>query len=127
MQGIERVYPEVAELAERMNSCYIELKDAAGEVSGKMEDVDFDPAELETVNARLDRIYELQKKYKVETIAELLAIQEELERKLSNIENSDEALAEIERQVSETLKLVQRKAELLTEKRRGAAGVIEKQ
>ena len=127
LQGIERVYPEVAELAERMNSCYIELKDAAGEVSGKMEDVDFDPAELETVNARLDRIYELQKKYKVETIAELLAIQEELERKLSNIENSDEALAEIERQVSETLKLVQRKAELLTEKRRVAAGVIEKQ
>ena len=127
LQGIERVYPEVAELAERMNSCYIELKDAAGEVSGKMEDVDFDPAELETVNARLDRIYELQKKYKVETIAELLAIQEDLERKLSNIENSDEALAEIERQVSETLKLVQRKAELLTEKRRVAAGVIEKQ
>ena len=127
LQGIERVYPEVAELAERMNSCYIELKDAAGEVSGKMEDVDFDPAELETVNARLDRIYELQKKYKVETIAELLAIQEELERKLLNIENSDEALAEIERQVSETLKLVQRKAELLTEKRRVAAGVIEKQ
>ena len=127
LQGIERVYPEVAELAERMNSCYIELKDAAGEVSGKMEDVDFDPAELETVNARLDRIYELQKKYKVETIAELLAIQEELERKLSNIENSDEALAEIERQVSETLKLVQRKAELLTEKRRVSAGVIEKQ
>ena len=127
LQGIEHVYPEVAELAERMNSCYIELKDAAAEVSGKMEDVDFDPAELDMVNTRLDRIYELQKKYKVERIDQLLAIQEELGRKLSNIENSDEALAEIERQVSETLKDAQRKAELLTEKRRVAAGVIEKQ
>ena len=127
LQGIEHVYPEVAELAERMNSCYIELKDAAAEVSGKMEDVDFDPAELDMVNTRLDRIYELQKKYKVERVDQLLAIQEELGRKLSNIENSDEALAEIERQVSETLKDAQRKAELLTEKRRVAAGVIEKQ
>ena len=127
LQGIEHVYPDVAELAERMNSCYIELKDAAAEVSGKMEDVDFDPAELDMVNTRLDRIYELQKKYKVERIDQLLAIQEELGRKLSNIENSDEALAEIERQVSETLKDAQRKAELLTEKRRVAAGVIEKQ
>jgi DNA repair protein RecN (Recombination protein N) len=127
LQGIEHVYPDVAELAERMNSCYIELKDAAAEVSGKMEDVDFDPAELDMVNTRLDRIYELQKKYKVERIDQLLAIQEELGRKLSNIENSDEALAEIERQVSETLKDAQRKAGLLTEKRRVAAGVIEKQ
>lgn len=127
LQTIERVYPDVAELAERMNSCYIELKDAAAEVSGKMEDVDFDPAELDMVNTRLDRIYELQKKYKVESVAELLAIQEELGRKLSNIENSDEALAEIERQVTETLKDAQRKADSLTEKRRVAAGVIEKQ
>ena len=127
LQGIEHVYPDVAELAERMNSCYIELKDAAAEVSVKMEDVDFDPAELDMVNTRLDRIYELQKKYKVERIDQLLAIREELGRKLSNIENSDEALAEIERQVSETLKDAQRKAELLTEKRRVAAGVIEKQ
>lgn len=127
LQGIEHVYPDVAELAERMNSCYIELKDAAAEVSVKMEDVDFDPAELDMVNTRLDRIYELQKKYKVERVDQLLAIQEELGRKLSNIENSDEALAEIERQVSDTLKDAQRKAELLTEKRRVAAGVIEKQ
>ena len=127
LQGIEHVYPDVAELAERMNSCYIELKDAAAEVSGKMEDVDFDPAELDMVNTRLDRIYELQKKYKVERVDQLLAIQEELGRKLSNIENSDEALAEIERQVSETLKDARRKAELLTEKRRVAAGAIEKQ
>lgn len=127
LQGIEHVYPDVAELAERMNSCYIELKDAAAEVSGKMDDVDFDPAELDMVNTRLDRIYELQKKYKVDRVDQLLAIQEELGRKLSNIENSDEALAEIERQVSETLKDAQRKAELLTEKRRVAAGAIEKQ
>ena len=127
LQGIERVYPDVAELAERMNSCYIELKDAAGDVSGKLEEVDFDPAELETVNARLDRLYELEKKYKVESIAQLLAIQDELGRKLSNIENSDEALADLQRQVEAAMKETCAKAEVLTKKRQKAASIIEKQ
>lgn len=125
--GIERVYPDVAELAERMNSCYIELKDAAGDVSGKLEEVDFDPAELETVNARLDRLYELEKKYKVKSIAQLLAIQDELGRKLSNIENSDEALADLQRQVEAAMKETCAKAEVLTKKRQKAASIIEKQ
>jgi DNA repair protein RecN (Recombination protein N) len=127
LQGIEHVYPGVAELAERMNSCYIELKDAADEVSAKLEAVDFDPAELDTVNDRLDRIYALQKKYKVDTIAALLAIQDDLERKLSNIENSDEALAELERQAAAAQKEAQSKADVLTKKRQKAAQEIEKQ
>ena len=127
LQSIERVYPDVAELSERMNSCYIELKDAAGEVSGKLEDVDFDPAELETVNTRLDRIYELEKKYKVDSIAGLLAIQEELGRKLSNIENSDEALADLQQQVESAMKEACTKADVLTKKRQKAAVAIEKQ
>lgn len=127
LQSIERVYPDVAELSERMNSCYIELKDAAGEVSGKLEDVDFNPAELETVNTRLDRIYELEKKYKVDSIAGLLAIQEELGRKLSNIENSDEALADLQQQVESAMKEACTKADVLTKKRQKAAEAIEKQ
>ena len=127
LQGIERVYPDVAELTERMNSCYIELKDAAGEVSGKLEDVDFDPAELETVNTRLDRIYELEKKYKVDSIAGLLDIQEDLGRKLSNIENSDEALADLQQQVEAAMKEACTKADVLSKKRQKAAEAIEKQ
>jgi DNA repair protein RecN (Recombination protein N) len=127
LQGIERVYPDVAELTERMNSCYIELKDAAGEVSGKLEDVDFDPAELETVNTRLDRIYELEKKNKVDSIAGLLDIQEDLGRKLSNIENSDEALADLQQQVEAAMKEACTKADVLSKKRQKAAEAIEKQ
>ena len=103
------------------------MKDAAGEVSGKLEDVDFNPAELETVNARLDRIYELEKKYKVESVSQLLAIQEELGLKLSHMENSDEALADIERQVADAQKKVLAKADVLTKKRQKAAAIIEKQ
>ena len=127
LQGIERVYPDVAELAERMNSCYIELKDVADEVNGRLDDVDFDPAELDAVNARLDKLYDLEKKYKVESVAELIALQQDLGRKLSNIENSDEALAELERQAAAAMKDAQAKADVLTKKRKQAAKTIEQQ
>ena len=127
LQGIERVYPEVAELAERLNSCYIELKDVASEVNSKLEDVDFDPAELDSVNARLDKIYDLEKKYKVESIGDLLELQQDLQRKLSNIENSDEALAELERQAAAAMKEAQAKADVLTKMRKQAAKTIEQQ
>ena len=127
LHGIERVYPDAAELAERLDSCYIELKDVDGDVSSRLEDIDFDPAELESINNRLDRIYDLQKKYHVDTVVGLLGIQEDLQRQLSHIENGDEALAELEQQVSKAKEEVQAKAEVLTKKRQKAATVIEKQ
>ena len=127
LQGIERVYPDVAELAERLNSCYIELKDVASQVSSALEDVDFDPAELDSVNARLDKLYDLEKKYKVESVDELIALQQDLGRKLSNIENSDEALAELERQAAAAMKEAQAKADVLTKMRKQAAKTIEQQ
>jgi DNA repair protein RecN (Recombination protein N) len=110
-----------------MESCYIELKDIDGDVSSLLEDVDFDPVELESVNNRLDRIYSLQKKYHVDSVAELLAMHDDLERQLSTIENSDETLADMERQLSEILEEVKTKACELTEKRQKAASVIEQQ
>ena len=127
LHGIEHVFPSVSELASRMESCYIELKDIDGDVSSLLEDVDFDPVELESVNNRLDRIYSLQKKYHVDSVAELLAMHDDVERQLSTIENSDETLADMERQLSEILEEVKTKACELTEKRQKAASVIEQQ
>ena len=125
LHGIERVYPDASELAARMDSTYIELKDMAQEISSKLEDIDFDPAELDAVNQRLDRIYDLEKKYKVESIDELLAIQRDLQQKLAGIENSDEALAEQEAAVRQLQEECQQKASLLSETRRKAARQIE--
>ena len=127
LHGIERVFPDVSELASRMDSCYIELKDIDGDVNSLLEDVDFNPAELENVNNRLDCIYSLQKKYHVDSVAELLAMHDDLQRQLSMIENSDEALADLERQLADTLKELKVKADVLTKKRQKAAVMIEKQ
>ena len=127
LKGIERVYPDVTELAERIDSSYIELKDVADEVSSRLEDIDFDPSELDAVNNRLDRIYDLQKKYHAESVAALLAVQQDVKEKLSHIENGDEALRELEEKMNALKDKTGRQAEVLTKKRRQAATMIERQ
>ena len=127
LKGISKVMPKTAELAERLESCRIELKDIADEVSSLLEDTDFDPAELEHIQARLDRLYELEKKYHVDTVEELISQRDELKQKLSNIENSDEALAELEAKYKQLTAQCQKQADALTKLRQKAGKSIEEQ
>ena len=127
LQSVARVLPGAAELAERMDSCYIELKDVSAEVDAQLEAIDFDPAELDSVNQRLDRLYDLQKKYHAASVADLIAQQQELQEKLSHIENSDEAVAQLEQQLQAQQVECRQLADTLTKTRQQAAKKIEKE
>ena len=127
LSGISKVMPQTAELAERLNSCHIELKDIADEVSSLLESTDFDPSELDRINDRLDKIYDLEKKYHVDTIEELLAKRDEFQQQLNNIENSDEALAELEAKCQKLTAASQKQADVLTKMRQKSAKEIERQ
>lgn len=93
LESINGVYPEIKPMAERLESCYIELKDILQEISADAANIDFDPQRLETVNNALDKIYTLEKKHNVTSVDELLTIQAELEKKLDRIDNGDEEIA----------------------------------
>ena len=127
LRGIDKVFPAATELAERMDSAYIELKDIAGEIGSHLEHVDFDPSELDAVNNRLDRLYNLQKKYHADTIDELIAQRERLKLQLDNIENSDEALQQLQQQGAEARSRCQEAAGTLTQLRTQAAKQIEQE
>ena len=127
IRQIEKVLPDASELVERLDSSYIELKDIAQEISSQMEHVDFDPAELDAINNRLDKLYDLEKKYHVETVEELIAKRDELKIQLGRIENSDEALAELQQKLAAQLAQAQKAAEILTQMRTKAAKQIEKE
>ena len=103
------------------------MADIADEVSALLENTDFDPSELDQIHARLDRIYELEKKYHTETVEELISQRDELKQKLNNIENSDEALAELEAQCQQMKAQSQKQADILTRLRQKAGKEIEQQ
>lgn len=125
LEGISRVLPKASELTGRLESCLIELKDIAEEVSNSLEDCDFDPIELDTINNRLDRLYDLEKKYHVESVGELIVQRDELKLKLAGIENSDEALEELRQQLNAHEKVCLQQADKLTKLRQKAAKEIE--
>ena len=127
LKRIEKVYPVAEELVERLDSSYIELKDIAEEISGYLEDIDFDPAEMDTVVNRLDRLYDLEKKYNVDTVGELIAKRDNLRQQLDGIENSDEALSDLQEKMNVLKEEVHKEALVLTKIREAACKIIEKE
>ena len=79
--------PQYNELYERIDTVFIELDDLSREVYDLAENVEFDPKKLARVQKKLQKIYDLQKKHKVATVAELIAIEEALEAKVAQMEN----------------------------------------
>jgi DNA repair protein RecN (Recombination protein N) len=127
LRNIAEVFPAAKELAERLDETHVELKDIAQEVSGQVDVIDFDPARLDTINSRLDAIYALQQKFHVQTVKELIDIQSNFKSQLNHIENSDEALSELQEVVSRQLGICTKKADKLTQQRTKAARKIEEE
>lgn len=95
LQSISNVYAAAGELADRLDSSFIELKDIVEEISSKEDEVEFNPQRLDEVIERLNTIYALEKKHHVDTVSDLLAIQASFEQRLKSISSSDELIAEM--------------------------------
>lgn len=127
LANIKDVYPEVTELLERIDSSYIELKDIAQEVNGLTDHVEFDPARLETINERLDKLNSLQQKFHVRDLGELIETYHQLKEQLSHIDHSDEDVEAMEQEVTQLLENAQKQAKELTAIRTKAAKKVEEE
>ena len=127
LQSIDKVLPATQELSRRMDSCYIDLKDMSQDIGSMLDHVDFDPAELDAVNSRLDTIYHLQKKYHCESVEVLLQQQQKLKEQLAAIENADDTLTELQQKTDKQQERCKGYADKLTMIRKKAAQQIEKQ
>lgn len=127
LANIKDVYPEVTELLERIDSSYIELKDIAQEVNGLTDHVEFDPARLETINERLDKLNSLLQKFHVRDLGELIETYHQLKEQLSHIDHSDEDVEALEQEVTQLLEKAQKQAKELTAIRTKAAKKVEEE
>lgn len=117
----------VKEIGQRLESCYVELKDIDSEISRVEDSIDIDPARAEFVNQRLDLIYSLQKKHRLDSVAALLQLQQELQNDLQMIENSDELIASAQSDLDRNSALLEKAGKALTESRRKVADYIDSQ
>lgn len=128
-QALSRIapnYPAAEELAERLNSCYIELKDIASEVEDAATDIELDPRRLEKVDARLDLIYTLSKKHNVASGDELPTLLADFEQQYEAIENGEALIAQKEIAAQKLETEARALAEKISETRRKIAPKIEK-
>ena len=101
IQAIERFNPDYALLNERLRSALIELKDIAAETLNLEESTIFNPSRIEEINNRLDVIYTLEQKHKVNSIEELMGIHQKLSDNLNNLLSSDEEIDRLNQEIAQ--------------------------
>lgn len=124
---ILKFYPDVAEYEKRLESTYIELKDLANELELLKEGIELDPEKLEYINERLDLIYSLQQKHKVNNIKELLDIKESLKQKINEVTSYEFKLEDLKKRINECENKLSDYAQRLSQQRQNSLRNIEKE
>lgn len=119
------MYSAAEDLSSRAESVLIELKDIANEISNHDSDVVYDPARLQKVTDRLNVIYTLEQKFRVQTVEELLNIEQEFIDKLDAITSFDEQIENLEKECAIAFAVAKKKAAQLTKERLEVATKVE--
>jgi len=125
--GVQKVYQSAEELAERVESSYIELKDITLEISSRVDEVEFNPDRLDEVNERLNQLYSLQQKHRAQSVEELIQLTNDYRQRLSVITSYDEQINKLTTETETQFRTVKKLASVLTEKRKKSAQEVEKQ
>ena len=115
------VIDEESKLNDRLDMVRVELADIFSELQTVDENLGADPRELEYVESRLERIYDLEHKHDVETVEELIAIQRSLQQQIDELGDSDDTIQELERNARRAMSLAKQTAAELTKTRQTAA------
>jgi len=127
LQGISKVYTSASEWTERLQSCYIELKDIAHDLSSAEDEVEFNPERLDYVNQRLNLIYNLQQKHRADSIEALIDLANNYRKQLNDIASYDDRIAELRNLKGNLYNKVLEEAATLTRMRTDSARHIEEQ
>jgi DNA repair protein RecN (Recombination protein N) len=118
LQHISGFSPLYEVLHKRLDSVLIELSDIVDEISKAETDIEFDPERTEFVKERLSLLYRLMKKHRMNTVGELITLQESLQQKDAITSNVDEALAQAKSMFTAAETRVSTAAKSLSESRK---------
>jgi DNA repair protein RecN (Recombination protein N) len=107
-------------LFERINSTHIELEDVFGEIEQAQESVEANPQRLEEVTSILNTVQSLFQKHNVDSVEELLVIQNDLDAKVGVVANLDDTIADKKKEAAIQKEKVQTIATTLSENRQKA-------
>ena len=125
-EDLENVLEDENNLTERLETARIEIQDIAETLSQYDSNLNADPQELERIEERLNKIYSLEHKHKVSTVDELIAIRDNLQKRLDAIDNSDYAIEQLEKQAKQAYKMALSAAKEISKHRQDEANSFAK-
>lgn len=125
LSRISEHYTAAGELSERLESCYIELKDCCSELEQRAGSVQVNPGRLEFVEQRLAQIYALQKKHHLSSAEELIALHKSFAERLDSLSYGDDEIREAEKRLSLLRGELAAMAAEITALRKGSATVLQ--
>ena len=127
LSRISSHYGAASELSNRLENCYIELKDCCAEMEQRAERVQYSPDRLDFIERRLALIYDLQKKHRVEGVAELLALAADFACRLDKIVCGDDDIRALEHRIAALGKELATSAAEITKVRKASAQHLQKE
>ncbi len=127
IQKIAGLSSDFKEVSDRISSILIEFEDINLELSKQTETLENDPEKLNFVNQKLQSIYALQKKHQVDTISDLLVIQNQLDNKVVAVGDLESQIEKLEVKLQQFTKQLDESANLISKNRIAAAPILIKQ
>lgn len=124
MNKVADMVSGMEELVERSNSLLADIKDISATLSDYIDKVDSDPKRLEFIQQRLDTIYTLERRFKVDSVEELIQTRKDLEKRVARFTSSSEELEDLEKEVEKARKELSKSAKTLSDKRKNNADKI---
>ncbi len=110
VQQIEKFNEKISQLHERLQSTLIEIKDISDDLSLLETETFVNEEKLTALNDRLNLLYHLQNKHRVNTIPALIEIRQNLQERLSYVINADDEAEKINKEIIKLNNLLQQKA-----------------
>lgn len=124
MRQMIHVYPSAEEYLTRLETALIEVRDIAGDLSGKAEDIEYNPERLQKINDRLDALYALEQKHHVNTSEDLMALAEDIRSQLNVLTDASDNIQALQEEISSETTVANKLAAKLSSERQKAAGKV---
>lgn len=121
MRQITHVYPSAEEYLTRLETALIEVRDIAGDLSGKAEDIEYNPERLQKINDRLDALYALEQKHHVNSSEDLMALTEDIRSQLNVLTDASDNIQALQEEISSETNVANKLAAKLSSERQKAA------
>lgn len=96
MQKVRNIAPHYEELGTRIESLWIEVKELHSDLSQQLDKIDTDPSAWLDAQEKVQRLYQLQQKHRVNSVEELMAIQTDLEQRTAQTADLEAEIPRLE-------------------------------